>query len=318
MKNAILTKHHPSVQLAHLYEHLFVMRVNELLNQRGLFKWIDYTLNGTTYEQGGVITIDFRAYNDDAEAFLAEMMDIRLQFDESQITKALMQLHAEEYYEFNQASRESIVKSLKDIDEMQWQSLDELTVLDTKDLKRKNTPLHLTNVEARRPITTKVSLEFSEQYADADPLVKAMFNVVARAILMTATYNIAKNTGSYSYQMYTQLARRRVSVDIFTADIFRTQTPEFTEAIEEVKTTVYSMNQHGAFERLVKELQSTSYYENGAKAPDYEQLMNDAGILIGSKGWSLVNQELVESIFSNVYIDIRRSRKSARVPLVNF
>lgn len=291
------------------------MQANEILGRQGFFKWVDYTLNGTTYEQGGVIAIDFKAYTSDAEVCFANIKAIHLDFEDSEVTKALMQLYAEEYYELKQTNRKSILKQLQNIDATQWQSLDELGVLNTKDIKRESAPLHLTNVEAKSPITTKVSLELNEKFANNNLLAKAVFAFVARAILLTASYNIAKNTGSYSHQMYFQLSGRRVVVDLLTADAFRTQAPDLNKAVEEIKNTVNAMDASGAFERMTNELRNTSYYNAGATAPDYEQLLNDAGILVGSEGWKMVDVSLIQTILSNTDISIRRSKNSVRSPL---
>lgn len=317
MKNTVLLKHHPSVQLAHLYEHLFIMQANELLGQRGLFKWVDYTLNGTTYEQGGIIAVDFKSYNDDAESCLTDIQRIHLSFEESEVTKALMQLYAEEYYELKETNRESTVKQLHDIDATKWQSLDELGVLNTKDIKRKSSPLHLTNVEAKSPITTKVSLELNEKFADKNPLADAVFAIVARAILLTASYNIAKNTGSYSYSMYSQLSGKRILVDLFTSNSFRMQVPDLNEAVDEIKNTMNAMDRSGAFKRMANDLRNTSYDAGGATAPDYEQLLNDAGILVGGEGWKVVDLSLIQTVLSNIDIYIRRSKKSIRSAIVD-
>ena len=317
MKNTILIKHHSSVQLAHLYEHLFLIKANELLNQRGLFKWVDFTLNGTTFEQGGVISVDFKTYNDMAADCLPDILKLRLEFDEPLIAKALMQIHAEELYELKAGSLAVIKKQLGVIDSMEWQSLDELKIWNAKGIKRTSYPLHLTRVESETPVTTKVSLELNQGFSDKDPLNLALFNIMARFILITATYDIAKETGSYSYQVYSQLSGKKVVVELLTASIFRSKSPDMQEIITYIQDTIQNMKHHGAFKRLEADLQGVSYYRNGPQAPDYEQILNDLGLVVGSKGWRMVDEEYIENVLKHVCIEVRRSQNILQAPLKN-
>lgn len=312
MKNTILIKKHPSVQLAHLYEHLFLFQANELLNQRGFFKWVDFTLNGATYEQGGVIAVDFRPYNKETAALLDDIVKLQLNFDGDRLTRAIMQLHAEEYYELKSASLESLRKYLMTIDQTPWKTLDEVKVVDTRATKRRSMPLHLTNTDSSSPITTKLSLELNKGFADAYPLGVATFTVLARVILLTASYNVAKATGSYTFQMYSQHSGRKLVVDLVTATRFRTQAPELVQAVEVVRQTVSVMKNLDVFNRLVSDFQNTSYSHNGAQAPDYEKLLSDTGILVGAEGWKMIDESLIKNVLLNTSVIVRRGRQSAQ------
>ena len=316
MQNITLIKHHPSVQLAHLYEHLFLMDANELLNSRGLFKWLDFTLNGTTYEQGGIVAIEFKTYNEQAKKCIPDLRNIKPSFSESRVNKALMQLHAEEYYQLKTSNIEVITKELKAMDDMKWESLDELKVINTSSIQRKQAPLHATRQVDDQPITTTVSLEVDPQVVEADPLALAIFTIAARMILLTANYKIVTETGSYSWHLYAQLLGKRVSVDILTGARFRKYKPDLDQAGRIVQDAFGSMQRSEAFDRLVNELHNTSYDYGSSKAPDYEQLLTDTGILIGSKGWKSVDKDAIYKVLNGTSIFIKRSQRIVRVPLV--
>jgi hypothetical protein len=314
MKTTILIKQHPSVQLAHLYEHLFSIKANELLNERGLFKWLDFTLNGTTYEQGGIISIDFKTYNAAANECLPLLSELHIECDESSINKALMQIHAEESYDLKKGSLNSIITELKTLDASRWQSIDEMGIIDSKDLKRSSIPLHLMKTESAQPITTKIALE-SDQNLHENPLLLALFTITARMILMTAVYTVAKTTGSYSYQIYTQDSGKKVVAEVLTAATFRSQTPDMQDSITQVQDTVRMMNTNSAFERLVTELQQTSYFRNGVQAPDYEQILMDTGILVGSEAWKGITPSDVDRVLAGTSVAVRRAKKQMHSPL---
>jgi hypothetical protein len=316
MQNVTLIKHHSSVQLAHLYEHLFLMDANELLNGRGLFKWLDFTLNGTTYEQGGIVAIEFKTYNDQAKECIADLSNLKPNFSGLRVNKALMQLHAEEYYQLKASNIEVITKELKAMDDMKWESLDELKVIDTHSMQRKQAPLHATRQADDQPITTMVSLEVDPQVVEADPLALAIFTIASRMILLTANYKIVTKTGSYSWHLYAQLSGKRVSVDVLTAARFRKYKPDLEQTGKMVQDVFGGMHFSGAFDRLVNELHNTSYDNGALKAPDYEQLLNDTGILVGSEGWKSVTKDAIYKVLNYTDVVIKRGQRIVRVPLV--
>jgi hypothetical protein len=316
MQNITLIKHHPSVQLAHLYEHLFLMDANELLNSWGLFKWLEFTLNGTTYEQGGIVAIEFKTYNDLAKKCIPDLRNIKPSFSESRVNKALMQLHAEEYYQLKASKIEVIIKELKAMDDVKWESLDELNVINTRSIRRKQTPLHATRQADDQPITTVLSLEIDPRVVEADPLALALFTIAARMILLTANYKIVTETGSYSWHLHAQLSGKRVSVDVLTAARFRKYKPDLEQTGKMVQDVFGGMHFSGAFDRLVNELHNTSYDQGSSKAPDYEQLLTDTGILIGSNGWKSVNKDTIYKVLNGTDVVVKRSQRIVRVPLV--
>jgi hypothetical protein len=316
MQNITLIKHHPSVQLAHLYEHLFLMDANELLNSRGLFKWLDFTLNGTTYEQGGIVAIEFKTYNDQAKECISDLRNIKPNFSEPRVNKALMQLHAEEYYQLKASNIEVIIKELEVMDNMKWESLDDLNVINTHSMQRKQSPIHSTRKADDQPITTVVSLEIDSRVVEADPLALAIFTIASRMILLTANYKIVTKTGSYSWHLYAQLSGKRVSVDVLTAARFRKYKPDLEQTSKMVQDTFHSMHRSEAFDRLVNELHNTSYDYGSSKAPDYEQLLTDTGILIGSNGWKSVNKDTIYKVLNGTDVVVKRSQRIVRVPLV--
>jgi hypothetical protein len=293
------------------------MDANEFLNSRGLFKWLDFTLNGTTYEQGGVVAIEFKTYNDKAKECIPDLQNIKPTFCESRVNKALMQLHAEEYYQLKTSSIEVIIKELKVMDDMKWESLDDLEVINTHSMQRKQSPIHSTRQADDQPITTVVSLEIDPRVVEADPLALAIFTIAARMILLTANYKIVTETGSYSWHLYAQLSGKRVSVDVLTAVRFRKYKPDLEQTGKTVQDTLRSMHRGEAFDRLVNEIHNTSYDYGSFKAPDYEQLLTDTGILIGSKAWKSVNKDTIYKVLNGTDVVIKRSQRIVRVPLVS-
>src|SRR5690606_23107792 len=97
MKSVTLIKHHSSVQLAHLYEHLFAMQAKRLFLEKGLYKGLDYWISGKTFDQGGIVKVECDLYSAAAMRLEKSIREISLQIDNPPlIARALSQIVAEE------------------------------------------------------------------------------------------------------------------------------------------------------------------------------------------------------------------------------
>lgn len=54
------------MQLAHLYEHLIAMAINQRLYNQNTFKHLDYSVNGAT-DRDGLITLDVEVYTSQSD-----------------------------------------------------------------------------------------------------------------------------------------------------------------------------------------------------------------------------------------------------------
>src|SRR5690554_3606901 len=139
MKSITLIKRHPSVQLAHLYEHLFVMRAKDLFFKKGLYKGLDYWITGTTFEQGGLVKVSYDLYSDAAIALEEDIQKNLLDLeDTTQISRALSQIVAEEPLVLQITNKQRLLKELGKLDNKPWLIDDEVDAIDTKNIRLRN------------------------------------------------------------------------------------------------------------------------------------------------------------------------------------
>lgn len=309
MKNLILIKKHSAVQLAHVYEHLFLIQVNEYLYDRGLFKWLDFSINGTTYEEGGLVVVDYKAYSDHAVRVTDHLMNFKIEITEERVLKALLQLKAEEKYELIISSYEDLISELLNLEKTPWQDLDTFTAYDTKGVRRRANPVYLTHELTNRPRAVKVSLEIDSLYLNKDRAVIAVFNTIARFILFTATYRIAAESGSYQAEMYAQKAGQMITVDLHYSKAAKI--PDYRTLADEVKDVVAYIRSKGGLNRLAGDFSSVSYASMPNEAPDFERILRETQIILGSEGWSKYSSEdTLLNILEHTQIIVRSAGKN--------
>lgn len=316
MKNTILIKNHKSVQLAHLYEHLFLMQLNEWLYSKGLFKWIDYHLNGSTFEEGSIVTVDFKAYSSKAIELMNDIEKIRIPIDQDSITKALLQISAEEEYELCISDSQKLLKELMQLDENPWSHLDEVVFIDTKLNRRQASPIYLTDSKSKKPSVLKISLDFNNQHASNNRESVAVFNLLARMILMSSTYLIAKNTGSYQAEQFSEADGARLTTELHFSKL--TSFSDHNYCVEFIRDSFDYMKKNGMFDRVADYFDTISYQDNPHEAPNFELALADTKVLMGSKGWAQFSDVMkIDKILMNVDIVVRSPRKTTRSSLIS-
>lgn len=288
MKRFVFAKYHPCVQLAHLYEHLFVDAVSEALYQRKQYKFLDYAINGATYESG-VIIISAEAYTAAAQQFLERLTTVKADLGKEAsgympVARALSQLLAEESEALFVDDTEAIIHELRQLDGELWQNLDDLQQLPPQTLKQieANDLIYAVNQPAKPP--RKVVLQFI--YEDYNPKLLPLWYQFAHFLSLSIGQRICHNFWAYFSQetielkgksaklACTFLLNSQAQANASAKDILQAAQkilPEFTT--DEIK------------KRFIAYLQSASYSDNPFAAPNEDQILRDTGILIGAAGW---------------------------------
>lgn len=133
MNHFSLVKYHPCVQLAHLYEHLFITTVTEYLYHHGQYKLLDYALNGETHTSG-VLLIQGECYNTEVSTLLENIATMPADLNSGSpgnlpVVKAMSQLLAESANDLYIGSPDEIISELALLNSMPWKPLDTIDLL---------------------------------------------------------------------------------------------------------------------------------------------------------------------------------------------
>lgn len=152
-----LYKQHQCIQLAHLYEHMYINAVFSYLYNLEIYRGIDYDLSGSTFDSG-IIEIEFTPHTDRASSQLSELSKVDVSIDKTGegISKALNQILAEEPYKLFITSHEEVMKELELLQSHPWQ-----TTKPNSQTKQSVHPIYLTDEpqDDKKSLTIQIKAE---------------------------------------------------------------------------------------------------------------------------------------------------------------
>lgn len=313
MKNIVIIKQSSSVQLGHLYEHLFIHSVNKFFYEKGLFKSIDYGVSGAVYENG-LIIIDLSAYNDKAYSLLDEVraLHIDFQLSDDMVIKSLYQISAEESYRLCIPDSSKLVPALILLDKKRWDSLDSISSINTRSMRRQNKPIFLTNDISPTPRTAKTTIELDKTFANNNSDLLPLFVLLSRLLLFTITNNIAEQFGLYSGDIYTRHLGEEVTSELLVAKVPELSSLNAEDIRDSARQTIHHILATDIFTRVQSDLDNTSYLDRSCEAPDYELFAKGTGIIIGPSGWKeIATIENMQKVTNNMRLQISLGRQKS-------
>jgi hypothetical protein len=121
MKKRYLYKLTPNVQVGHLYEHLYCHQLAQTFRQKGLFAYVDYSINGKTFYDG-YVEIEVTFHNKHSLRYEALVDQLHILVNEDTISGGLLQIMAEKRVEVWDRDDEIIEMILSRLDAEKWQS----------------------------------------------------------------------------------------------------------------------------------------------------------------------------------------------------
>lgn len=291
MKHLSIIKITECRQLGHLYEHLFLRHINDLMYTHGLVKELDYSAHGTSYGHGGVIRIDVAAYTEEAEKYISDVIDLDITYghENRHISIALSQIMTElEYqvgFENNKiCSWNDFIPYLDKIHNQPWQNLRDIDIVDCKQLRTKNTPLFETSTPQPKPRQFRMTIELDRDFSKQNRELIPLFSFVTSCILHTLATRLCDEYGFYSRDITstkTPIAKH-CALDVMPSESFRVNLETISQLC---RSTVDRIISHGFAQRLAHNLVTLSANHDQEDLPDADAILQEFGVLIGDKGW---------------------------------
>jgi hypothetical protein len=318
MKNITLIKQHSCIQLGHLYEHLFMRRVDDLFREHKLYRNLDYSTYGTTFHGSGIISIDIDLYTPEALALETKITDLKIEFGDHNrnISLELMRIIVEEAYGIYIGDKKMILTELKSLDTQPWQHLDQITQLDTRTIRRKTMPIYETNTRAPKPRTMHLILSLDKKFASEHRTLLPLFNVVGRMAVLSIERKIGATFGGYGGELHSKAKPITVTHELFFSPDVATEIDmdKILELQQEVTKEVFS---HQTIARLAHTLQTTSYRDDVYSAHSFERIIDETGVLTGLLGWrKIALPENILRVLDHTSIEIKLGRRKVSVPLI--
>lgn len=90
----IIIKQNNSHQVAHLYEHLFCMAVEDLFYHKHLFPYVDYQLSSQML-RGGIIYVNITLHTSEAKQLIDKLPELTIPLNDRSIHTAIIQIISE-------------------------------------------------------------------------------------------------------------------------------------------------------------------------------------------------------------------------------
>jgi hypothetical protein len=316
MKQLLLVKQSPFIDLAHLYEHLFCTRIQELFYTKHLFERLDYNLEGRMY-QGGLIYIDLELYTPAAIELADKIKSLELVANEETLFIAVAQLLAEKEEPVASTGYENVKNALESLHAQPWRNLDDIELIDTQKVRKKTGSFYITEGESirSRQLTTSVLLD--ADFAISNRELLPLFRQLAYIIIVNCQNILAAKYGYYSSEDAYKKTKDTVGVtNIFKIADVEDISVDIADVLRSFHEVVSDLRQYGVFSRYMDELRTVSYYDRPNLAPSPEKNYEDISILVGAKGWrKIATEENYKLLLKHMSLEVRlgRNKKSISV-----
>ncbi|HMH70008.1 MAG TPA: hypothetical protein VK502_01290 [Candidatus Saccharimonadales bacterium] len=312
----ILLKQHTSPQVAHLYEHLFGMALDDFFYEEELFNYVDYVFHAYTLLPGGIVCVDISLYTDKAKLLANKISMLTVALDDRSINTAIAQLIAEEERQLGMTSIENIRKELSEIEAQSWRDIDDVDEIDPKHLDLMHGALY-TPQNAEKVAAQKFGIAFilDQTFTEGNRELLPLFWQLATVIHESVAAALYREVGCYSKNVTRTYTRETTKLTRFF-HINPGLPVEASNALAIVGDVLLDLHATGTFKRFITELATTSFNDPHRPAPDPALMFNPGAVLIGAKGWRRIatdaNCKLVLSRMK-VMVSAGRKRSSLKV-----
>jgi len=316
MKRLILIKQSRSIDLAHLYEHVFCRHVDELFSNNDLFPYLDYSLVGKTY-YGGIIYIDLELYSNAAILLAANISSLDIKTDEAIISVAVDQLMAEKDSIFHSQGYEKVKEALRELHDVSWQDIDTVNLIDVKIFRRVKQPFYLSHVTNKKASNFTLGIILDSDFASSYSELLPLFRQVAWFITVVLQEKLSSSCGYYSFTDEF-IRNKRITGQYNTFKVAYITEVNINQNLEVCKKAIHKLFEHNAFSRFMSDLRNVSYYTDSYIAPNLEKNYEDTLMVIGSLGWqSIATDKNCDSILKHMTISLKCNKEIASLDVAS-
>ncbi|MGD8373481.1 MAG: hypothetical protein PVI21_01315 [Candidatus Woesebacteria bacterium] len=316
MQTLTLLKICPEIELAHLYEHIYLRQVVRLLKKRKLLNYLDYAYQGKTYH-GGFIWVEIILYSEEAKNAKNDIQFLKLSFDNSSIENSLKEIIAEKKVIFSGKDDESAIKYLQQIDATPWCPIEQFGSFDVHNHRRSRRLMWTTSTAARTR-QLRCELLFDNSFADSNRELLPLFRIVASAILDNLANELAENN---SYLMATNSPKQSLESDVKSGMIFRIwqkAEPEWFAILSTCKTGISDMLNAEFVSKTQQFLRGDTVNQEQALIDELD-IYENSSILIGKIGWqAITTKDNIRSILKHTTLKLTKGRESRVLQIADF
>jgi hypothetical protein len=304
MQKLILIKYARSVQLAHLYEHLFLAQVNQLFHDNNLFLRLDYSVAGATYHSG-IVTVDTEAYTPAAQDLLAQLSGLDIVFNEQSLSAGFTQLLAEVEEPVGSLGYDKVQQALVDLHEQPWQDVDKLEFLDAQKIRRTPYPVYIGEGKPLKARKLQITFFLDSSLVKSHRELLPLFQEIAWFMIANCRRSLSKAHPYYgSSDSFVSNSKKVAASAILKVAHGHYDGVNLARDLDLCLGAIQELRE--IFDRYMADLRSISYSHDLDLAPSLESMHNDTLFIIGGKGWKkLATIENCELLLSRTCIELK-------------
>jgi len=291
MKYIYFFKTTSHVQVGHVYEHVYSMRLNEYLQSQGLFAYLDYDFEAKTY-YNGTIVFSVRAYSASAEAALPASLSLDAPVETEEVNAALLQIFAEKRADISFSLEEEIAKELEMLSGRSWQRVDKLEEIieAVPAAKRPILELEPRHQEHFKELKQIISINLDSSSAGSEDVL-LVFTLLSHIISENLKDLIADSIYCFTEEdSFCIEGRHAYDENIYIID--DRQAVGLTTEIEEAEKFIHKMKSDdfvGKFKRYLGNVSVDPY-----QGPSLEMMLEKTNLLAGPSTWRrLADEQLI-------------------------
>ena len=300
MQRILICKQAASPIEAHIYEHLAMTKLKQIMQQSGLLRQIDYFALGTHYSSTGFITIDIDLYTEEAVNLAHDLQQLQVFTDNESLSLAMSQIAAENDCTIICNDLDKLQHNMVKLNKNDWQPIEEID----QPLIISQLAEHKFLYETDDPITSisRISCALS-QPPNSDTVLLALFYYLAFVIHGTVSDIANVRLGYYNLSERTEQIDQNTScICDFVALSNLADRDKLRDIYHEV---IGKMLEKAALTRISRRIKSFSYNDGKMNVPNIDMYISEIGIVAGEKTWQkLAEEKTITNLLDKMILEI--------------
>ena len=300
MQRILICKQAASPIEAHIYEHLAMTKLKQIMQQSGLLRQIDYFALGTHYPGTGLITIDIDLYTGEAVNLAYDLRQLQAFTDNESLSLAMSQIAAENDCTIICNDLDKLQHNMVKLNKNDWQLIEEID----QPLIISQLVEHKFLYETDNPTTSisRISCNLSHP-PNSDTVLLALFYYLAFVIHGTVSDIANVRLGYYNLSEYTkQISQNTSCICDFAALSNLADRTKLRDIYHEV---IRKMLEKTTLARISRRIKSFSYNDGKMNVPNIDMYISEIGIVAGEKTWQkLAEEKTITNLLDKMILEI--------------
>ena len=300
MQRILICKQAASPIEAHIYEHLAMTKLKQIMQQFGLLRQIDYFALGTHYSGTGFVTIDIDLYTEEAVNLAHDLRQLQALTDNESLNLAMSQIAAEN----------DCTIICNDLDKLQY-NIAKLNKNDWQSIEKIDQPLIISQIAEHKFLyetddptasISRISCTL-KQPPNSNATLLALFYYLAFVIHGTVSDIANVRLGYYDLSECTkQIDQNTSCICDFAALSNLADRAKLRDIYHEV---IGKMLEKAALARISRRIKSFSYNDRKMNVPNIDMYISEIGVVAGEKTWQkLAKEKTIANLLDKMILEI--------------